>query len=262
MNTLKNWYTLIEHTMSRRQTRLNVILIGDRCVDEYHYGTVNRLSPEAPVPIFVLNRIESKNGMAANVEENLKKLGVGVKSYFGQRSVKVRMIDERSNQHLMRIDTDTKSTPLEFKSITTPHKVDAFVVSDYDKGFVSYELVEQLIETKLPVFVDTKKTDLARFDGALVKINALEYSMAKTFPKDLIVTMGKQGAMWRGNTYSAPSIEITDVCGAGDTFLSAFVYQYLSTNSIEDAIRFAIRASSVTVQNRGVYAPSLEEILC
>jgi D-beta-D-heptose 7-phosphate kinase/D-beta-D-heptose 1-phosphate adenosyltransferase len=56
---------------------LKVILIGDRCVDEYHYGEITRLSPEAPVPIFVPKRIESKNGMAANVEENLKKLKEG-----------------------------------------------------------------------------------------------------------------------------------------------------------------------------------------
>lgn len=248
--------------MSQPLTKLNVILIGDRCIDEYHYGIVNRLSPEAPVPIFIPNRVESKNGMAANVEENLKKLGINVTSYFGQRSVKVRMIDERSNQHLMRIDTDSTSTPLQFESIKSLSKADAIVVSDYDKGFVSYELVEQLIKTDLPVFVDTKKTDLARFDGAIVKINSVEYAAAKSFPKDLIVTMGKNGAMYNKRKYDAPQIEITDVCGAGDTFLSALTYQYMTTYDMDTAIRFAIKAASITVQNRGVYAPSLEEILC
>jgi sugar/nucleoside kinase (ribokinase family) len=52
------------------------------------------------------------------------------------------------------------------------------------------------------------------------------------------------------------------VCGAGDTFLAALVYQYLNSGkSIESAIEFAIKAAAVTVQHMGVYAPTLEEIL-
>ena len=248
--------------MSLRQKNLKIMLIGDRCIDEYHYGSVNRISPEAPVPIFVPNRIESKNGMAANVEENLKKLGVNVISYFGQQSVKARIIDERTNQHLIRIDTDSKSNPLQFESLKIPSDLNAFVVSDYDKGFVSYELIEKLIQTDIPVLIDTKKTDLKRFNGAIVKINSIEYSKAKTFPKDLIVTLGKQGAIWNEKRFDAPNIEITDVCGAGDTFLASFAFHYIQRKKIEESIKFAIKASSITVKHRGVYAPSLEEILC
>jgi len=51
------------------------------------------------------------------------------------------------------------------------------------------------------------------------------------------------------------------VCGAGDTFLAALVYQYLTTNDMQSAISFAITASAVTVQRLGVYAPTLEEII-
>ena len=50
------------------------------------------------------------------------------------------------------------------------------------------------------------------------------------------------------------------MCGAGDTFLAAVAYSYLETGSIEEAIKFAMRASAVTVQHVGVYAPRLEEI--
>jgi bifunctional ADP-heptose synthase (sugar kinase/adenylyltransferase) len=119
---------------------------------------VNRLSPEAPVPIFTPKRIESKNGMAANVEENLTALGVKVISYFGQSSTKVRMIDERSKQHMMRIDHDKHSQPLDFEQTYFPNDIDGIIISDYDKGFVSYELVEKLIATVIPVFIDNKKT--------------------------------------------------------------------------------------------------------
>jgi bifunctional ADP-heptose synthase (sugar kinase/adenylyltransferase) len=247
--------------MSQLQKPLKVILIGDRCIDEYHYGTVNRLSPEAPVPIFTPKRIESKNGMAANVEENLTALGVKVISYFGQSSTKVRMIDERSKQHMMRIDHDKHSQPLEFEQTYFPNDIDGIIISDYNKGFVSYELVEKLIATGIPVFIDTKKTDLHYFDGAYVKINSHEFAQAKSLPKNLIVTMGEQGAMFDQRKYNAPKIEIADVCGAGDTFLAALAYKYLLTGNMDQAIAFAIKAASVTVQHIGVYAPKLEEIL-
>ena len=247
--------------MSLQRKPLNVILIGDSCIDEYHYGSVDRLSPEAPVPIFVSKRVETKRGMAANVKINLKTLGVNVRSYFGAESFKTRMIDEKSKQHILRIDKDISGEALDFKNIHFDDSVDAFIVSDYNKGYVSYELIEELIKLGKPVFIDTKKTDLKRFEGAFVKINSLEFANAKTTPTNLIVTIGEHGAMWNQRTYGAPKIEIADVCGAGDTFLASFAYKYLITSDIDSSIAFAIKAASVTVQHIGVYAPTLEEIL-
>ena len=110
------------------------------------------------------------------------------------------------------------------------------------------------------MFIDTKKTDLARFEGAVVKINSLENSLAKTLPSQCIVTLGKQGCEYAGQIYAAPQVEVVDVCGAGDTFLAALVYQYLKTNQIPEALLFANRAASVTVRHMGVYAPTLKEI--
>jgi sugar/nucleoside kinase (ribokinase family) len=108
--------------------------------------------------------------------------------------------------------------------------------------------------------VDTKKTDLARLAGCIVKINNKEYNDAKTLCEDLIVTQGRQGARYKDQTYPAVEIAVTDVCGAGDTFLAALCYEYLKTQHMDQAIEFAIRASAVTVQHIGVYAPTLEEI--
>lgn len=247
--------------MSQPQKRLKVILIGDKCIDEYHYGTVDRLSPEAPVPVFIPKRVESKNGMAANVGENLAALGVEVISYFGAPSTKVRMIDERSKQHLMRIDQDVISEPLIFSKTYFPSDVDGIVVSDYDKGFVTASLIESLIQTGIPVYLDTKKRNLDWFEGAHIKINSLEFANAKSCPDNVIVTMGEHGAMWNQRTYVAPKVEIADVCGAGDTFLAALAYKHLLTCNMDQAIPFAIKASTVTVQHIGVYAPTLEEIL-
>jgi len=71
--------------------------------------------------------------------------------------------------------------------------------------------------------------------------------------------MGKDGCLYKGKMYPAPPVEVVDVCGAGDTFLATLCYFYLKTNSINDAIIYANRAASVTVQHLGVYAPTLPE---
>jgi len=66
--------------------------------------------------------------------------------------------------------------------------------------------------------------------------------------------------VYKDRTYPAVEIAVTDVCGAGDTFLAALCYEYLKSQDMDLAIEFAIRASAVTVQHIGVYAPTLEEI--
>jgi sugar/nucleoside kinase (ribokinase family) len=76
-----------------------------------------------------------------------------------------------------------------------------------------------------------------------------------------VVTQGDKGVAWNGRSFPAKLVEVADVCGAGDTFLAALVYQYLATNDMRAAITFAIDASAVTVQRLGVYAPTLEEII-
>jgi len=60
--------------------------------------------------------------------------------------------------------------------------------------------------------------------------------------------------------FPAPAVEVFDVCGAGDTFLSALTYQYLQSQDVRTSIEFAIKASSITVAHNGNYAPTLEEI--
>ena len=241
--------------------KFKILLIGDKGVDIYTYGRVNRISPEAPVPIFNPSRHISKPGMADNVRANLEALGCEVSFLHGEVSEKERLIDERSKQQIIRIDRDIISTPITFET-DIPKVYDAIVVSDYNKGTISYELIEELIETGIPVFVDTKKTDLKRMQGAWVKINELEYSKIKSECTGLIVTKGSNGAeaKWHDIKELAVEVEVADITGAGDTFLAALAYNYLTTQNLQKAIAFANKASSITVQHVGVYAPQLEEI--
>ena len=252
---------MTELNLTQQQKQFKILLIGDNCTDVYQYGTIDRLSPEAPIPIFVPTHAEERAGMAGNVANNLEALGCHVNYLHGETSVKTRLIDERSKQQIVRIDNDVVSTAITFDTII-PDTYDAVVVSDYNKGSVSYELIEELIALSIPIFIDTKKTNLERFQGAWVKINELEYSKITSECTGLIVTRGARGAsaLHHDVDVPAPVVEVTDVTGAGDTFIAALTYQYLSTRDLTQAIEFAVRASAVTVQHLGVYAPALEEI--
>lgn len=252
---------MIDSKNTQPQIKYKILLIGDNCEDVYQYGTVDRISPEAPVPVFRFSHEECRPGMAGNVARNLEALGCEVNYLHGKTSTKTRLVDKRSRQHIVRIDNDVFSEPLTFDTFV-PKVYDAIIVSDYDKGTVTYELIEELIATRMPVFVDTKKTDLERMQGAWVKINELEYSKIKSECTGLIVTRGAGGAtaVHHGITLPAPKVEVTDVTGAGDTFLSAFAFEFLRSHNHSMAIDFANRAASITIQHFGVYAPTLEEI--
>jgi bifunctional ADP-heptose synthase (sugar kinase/adenylyltransferase) len=240
---------------------MKILLVGDNGIDQYQYGTVERISPEAPVPIINYTHTVTKPGMAANVLDNLKKLGCEVEFIHGIRTcTKTRIIDSKSKQHLVRIDQDELSKPVKI-NYATIDQYDAIVVSDYNKGSVEYETVENLRKNYTgPIFVDTKKTDLARFEGCYIKINEKEYNDAKTFPTELIVTLGRNGVQYKEHKISTPQVEAFDVCGAGDTFLSALAYEYIITKDILKAINFAVKAASVTIQHVGVYSPTVTEI--
>lgn len=250
----------LAHTQQQKQ--LKILLIGDDCNDVYRFGTVDRISPEAPVPVFKFSYDIIKDGMAGNVCKNLEALGCKVNYLHGDTSIKTRLIDIRSKQQIVRIDKDIESTPISFETAIPPG-YDAIVISDYNKGTVSYELVEELRrEFSGPIFVDTKKHDLARFEGCIIKINQHEFAQLTSKPEsNLVVTYGDKGVVWDDWAFGVSTVEVADVCGAGDTFLSALVYQYLNSNDMPDSIQFAIKASAITVQHLGNYAPTLKEIL-
>jgi bifunctional ADP-heptose synthase (sugar kinase/adenylyltransferase) len=242
------------------QKQFKVLLIGDDCLDIYQYGRVDRISPEAPVPVFLMGARTERPGMVSNVKQNLENLGCSVEMIHGSTSTKTRFLDERSNQQIIRIDNDNDSRPLTIENIPKS-EFDAIVISDYNKGTVSYELVETLkSKYTCPIFIDSKKTNLKRFDGCIVKINSREYNEAITSCEELIVTRGAKGAIYKGREFSARKVDVVDVTGAGDTFLAALAYMYLMTNDMYKSIEFAIRASEITVKHLGVYAPKLEEI--
>jgi len=247
-----------------QQKQFKVLLIGDSCVDEYIYGVCERLNPEAPVPILKYTRKESVDGMAYNVRNNLKAFGLDVTTITQEESIfKTRYIDERYSQQILRVDTEGKLKPLGYN--LPQDKFDALVISDYDKGFVTSKRLFELVEWfDGPIFIDSKKTLLP--DSAFIKINNHEYENLehKDHP-NLIITRGSKGAEYQGKLYPGESVSTYDVCGAGDTFLSALVYFYLLYGRIETAIPYANKAASIAVSNFGTYIlnkQDIDEIRC
>lgn len=247
----------------------NILVIGDSCLDEYVYGSADKLSPEAPVMILEQDEKETKPGMAANVKSNLEALGCSVDFITNLELItKTRFIDKKSGYHLLRLDNEPDIVPWSGRTAFDIKSYDAVVISDYGKGFIDYPHIEQIRSVfDGPIFLDTKKTDLAAFHGIFVKINELEYSRRVSINDNLIVTLGAKGAMYKTGRdpkyetyFSAPTVEVFDVCGAGDTFLASLAYKYVLDKDINKAIEFAIKASAVTIQHRGVYSPTLEEI--
>jgi len=247
------------------QTPFKILLIGDNCIDRYNIGTIDRLSPEAPVPVIQIVETYDVPGMADNVNKNLVNLNCAVVFVTNDEVItKTRYIDKRSGQHMLRVDDEPRVQPWDGSIGEYSYDMfDAVIISDYNKGFLTYEHIQDVINKfDGPVFVDTKKQDLAQIQGAIIKINQVEYSRLTSQPSnsELIVTLGGDGVLWKDKVYPASKVEVSDVCGAGDTFLAALAVQYLYTQSAEKAIIFAMVAAGITVQHRGNYAPSYDEI--
>jgi len=251
---------------TQQLTPFKILLLGDRCTDEYIIGTCDRLNPEAPVPIMKILEKYTAAGMASNVYNNLFNLGCNVTIIGNEESIiKTRYIDKRSGQHLLRVDQESEIRPWNGKILGDWEDYDAVVISDYNKGFITESNLEMIIQkSKSPIFVDTKKKDLHKFYGCYLKINENEYNNRWSNSDRMIVTLGGNGAMYLEHEtkkmFPGNTVEVVDVCGCGDTFLSALTYRFLMTNSIDDAILFANKAASITVQHRGNYAPNLKEI--
>jgi len=259
---------------------MRVLVIGDSCQDIFIYGDIERISPEAPVPVFVPTDTEKNDGMARNVSHNVEALEIHISTITNKNGiVKKRYVDNRSGQMVLRVDEHDYCERVDKKVLETirnnkckPHfndviKVDAIIISDYCKGFLEEDDIQFICENNDNVFVDTKKKLGKWIEFAdFIKINELEYKKNhellsdKGFEEKLIVTLGSKGCRWNGKEFSVEEVPVKDVSGAGDTFLAGLVRGYLDTNNIEEAIRFAQECTTIVVQKHGVATVGLKEI--
>ena len=191
--------------MSPLERRPRVLVVGDLILDEYLRGTVQRISPEAPVPVLEAASTDCEPGGAANVASNLASLGAEVAlcgavgddangrrlvSLLAARGIstsavvvdggrptshKLRVVAH--SQHVLRIDHEERqalSSCVEARLLDAARaelaSVSGVVLSDYAKGVLSSALIQELIaaasERGLAVTVDPKGVDYGRYRGA------------------------------------------------------------------------------------------------
>lgn len=198
--------------------KCKIAVLGDLMLDRYFWGSVDRISPEAPVPIVSLKGESSNLGGASNVAANVGALGaqvhllgvVGdddlgkllrdhiVKSGFNDEgiivdpsrptSVKTRVIAQ--NQHVVRIDREATHcldrsimTKMLVRLRTLLGGVDAVIIEDYNKGMLCPTFIREIIESctdaNVPVGVDPKQENFWSYVGAtLFKPNLKEIQSA------------------------------------------------------------------------------------
>ena len=179
-----------------------VLVVGDVMLDRYWYGAVDRISPEAPVPVVRVTREEERGGGAANVALNVAALGAqatlltvvgedeashklekllaqtGVRTELRRdgalkTTVKLRIIGRQ--QQLIRLDFENTpdkevlaSQTARFEELLTTH--DAVLFSDYGKGGLAHvsDMIAKARALGKPVLIDPKGSDYSRYQGATV----------------------------------------------------------------------------------------------
>lgn len=249
---------------------MKVLVIGDSCEDVFRYGTCDRLSPEAPIPIMKPTKTTGNGGMLINVFENLKALGVNCDIITNDiRPMKTRYVDEVSNQILLRVDENDTVEQIGlnvFESINF-NEYNAVVISDYNKGFLSEIDIEAITENHSLVFMDTKKKiNEWAYGVEIIKLNKKEARencewLVKYYEGELVVTMGKLGSRhWFHDIPIDIEHEVRDLSGAGDTFLAGLVADYIKNNDIRRAIKFGNRCAAWVVSQKGVAIVNLDKI--
>ena len=195
--------TLNAMTISREKlSQARVLVVGDVMLDRYWYGAVDRISPEAPVPVVRITREEERNGGAANVAYNVVTLGAqsslltvvgddeashklealvagtGIRTHFGRdaalkTTVKLRVIGRQ--QQLLRLDFENTpktevlaSQTAAFENLLPEH--DAVLFSDYGKGGLAHvsDMIARARTAGKPILIDPKGTDYSRYKNASI----------------------------------------------------------------------------------------------
>lgn len=184
-------------TMAKTFNKKHILVIGDIVLDNYVYGDVNRINPEAPVPVLQVEREEYKMGGTANVAANIRSLGgsctligqigndepgrrmrvlldaAGVKSYLIEREDFTTIVKKRivaRNQQVIRVDYENPKL-LEDRHIEEiiryikTIKCDLIVISDYTKGVVCKRLMEFVKTLGIKIVVDPKPDNKELYAG-------------------------------------------------------------------------------------------------
>lgn len=297
----------------------SLLVIGDVMLDRYWHGAATRVSPEAPVPVVRVANREGRPGGAGNVALNIAALGsatsligvigqdetgtelqsrltaAGVYCDFlvsGDKPTitKLRVISQ--HQQLIRLDFEQTFASEDIEALpqraaAAMDNAGALVLSDYAKGVLQDvgTLIDMGRQRKIPVVVDPKGTDFARYRGATLITPNLAELEAVVGPiqseeelvrkgsqllrdlqlEALLVTRGENGmTLIRPDSpelhLPARAQEVFDVTGAGDTVISVLAAALAAGDSLNDAVALANLAAGLVVGKLGTAAISGPEL--
>ena len=307
---------------------LTALVIGDVMIDAYLFGSVDRVSPEAPVPVVSVTEKDNRLGGAANVALNVKALGakpilccvvgedenadilngllksnglstVGViKDASRPTTVKTRVISH--HQQMLRIDEEnaevigadiTQKMWDNIRSILESTKVDVIIFEDYDKGLITPELIDNVVNKALslniPVTVDPKKRNFSAYknvtlfkpnlkemrEGLDISVSPVNESTLNSAFEELqktlncdsaLITLSELG-MYISNGEMQKIVpahvrNIADVSGAGDTVISVASLCLGSGTDLVFATQMANLAGGLVCEKIGVVPVDGEQL--
>ena len=299
-------------------SRLRALVAGDAMLDEYWFGDTARISPEAPVPVVKTRSAEQRPGGAGNVALNLAALGVrtslaAVVGADERGALLARLLEQRGvrcelvrsptlptihklrvlarSQQLIRVDAEQSLEPAAaelgrgFAKLVK--NADVVVLSDYAKGTLNRcaDLVATCRAAGVPVFIDPKGTDFARYRGAsALTPNRGEFDAVAGVSRDeaeflhkgealradleleaLLVTRGEHGmTLFRRGaapaTFAAQAREVFDVTGAGDTVIALLAAGVAAGLDAGEAAALANLGAGIVVGKIGVATVSRSEL--
>ena len=250
---------------------MKVLIIGDVIIDKYIYGTSERLSPEAPVPVVKYQREVETLGGAGLVYENLKSLGVNVTLFETEQpsSIKTRVICD--GHYVTRIDDDKhadSTSVLETIELHDFSEYEYIILSDYNKGVLdeSLEIIKHINRFNCKIIIDPKEHANHYKDAWLVKPNNSEFTKFgfNNWHGNIITTNagGNVIATIDNTEYNIPveAVEVSDVTGAGDCFLAAFVYGLTKQYTYKHCLELAIKGSREAVKHVGTHTLTVSDL--
>jgi len=296
---------------------MNILVIGDIMLDINHNSCVNRNAPEADIPIYDVTNINYILGGAANVAQNLKNLEANVElisvigdDFFGKKIKK--LLDSKNIKNCLIIDEDRKTTQknrifynntlttrfdIEDKDdisrelenhlfdyiLQKKEKIDAIIISDYDKGAITTILCQKIInysnKNNIYTFVDPKIKCVEKYkncfcfkpnlhEGEIItKEKNIEQILINlqniVHSSHIVLTSGEKGIYIdkkENNICHDNKINVIDVTGAGDIVLSILTYCFLQNKDIYLAAKVANYVAGKSVQYIGNYNVSKNDI--
>ena len=294
-----------------------VSVFGDIILDKFTYCENSRLNPEAPTLLVNAKRSEYKLGGCSNVANNLKALNIEpilygiigrdeagrkIEELTGDIEQKIiysstptilkeRFVSEHYGSQILRVDYEekenlTQSGLEEIINYFNKNPTQYTIISDYNKGMITKDLVEYLKSTTTKIFVDPKPENIdLYYDVYLIKPNLSEASqiygkkientneavakagleLVKKYRSNFIITRSDKGSTLitkdrKVKHITQNPVEVYDVTGAGDTYISALVYGLIKTGIMNNAINIAQNASKLVVQKPGTAVIREEEL--